>query len=244
MLWPFSGGVVSLDQGVFPQTKLVNNKIRCLLVDDHVLLRQGVRRLLQDEPDFEVVGEAANAAEALRKAREHRPDVVLMGIGVSGEPPFGAAGLIQSSCPETRLVFLTLREHQTYALQGAAAQAEGFTLKDTPAPKLVSLMREAYRAGKNQGRDVVRQFMEDPGLSPQVGPLRRGSSTLTPRELEVIKLLAEGNSVRKAAGLLGLSTKTVEAHKFNLMRKLDIHNKVQLVKYAIQKRIVEMPAEG
>jgi DNA-binding NarL/FixJ family response regulator len=231
-----------LHQGVFAETRTEKSRIRCLLVDDHALLRQGVRRLLEDEPDFLVVDEAANAAEAVQKVFQHRPDVVLMDIGMPGLSSFEAARLIQRDCPDTKLIFLTMHEDEEYVMQGLQSGAVGYVLKDTPAPRLVGAMREVHQGGKYVSPEVlgklvqnVRSRREGPRLVPR-------SFTLTPREREVVKMLAEGNSVREVASLLGLSAKTVDAHKFNLMRKLDIHNKAQLITYAIQKKIVKLPA--
>jgi DNA-binding NarL/FixJ family response regulator len=214
-------------------------KIRCLLADDHVLVRQGIRRLLQDEKDVEIIGEAGDAAEALQCVMELRPDIVLMDIGMPGFSSFEATRVIQSDFPATRVIFLTMHEGQDYVMQGLQAGASGYLLKDTPAAKLASVVREVHRGGKFVSPEVLGGLL-DGKLGMQDRP-RPSRTALTPRETEIMKLLAEGNTVRKIAGMLGLSLKTVEAHKFNLMRKLDIHNKAELVHCAIRKRIVKVP---
>jgi DNA-binding NarL/FixJ family response regulator len=214
-------------------------KIRCLLADDHVLVRQGIRRLLQDERDVEVVGEARDAAEALKSVMELRPDIVLMDIGMPGFSSFEATRLIQSDFPGTRVIFLTMHEGQDYVMQGLQAGASGYLLKDTPAAKLASVIREVYRGGKFVSPEVLGGLLDGKLGTPERP--RPSRTALTPRETEIMKLLAEGNTVRKIAGMLGLSLKTVEAHKFNLMRKLDIHNKAELVHCAIRKKIVKVP---
>jgi len=214
-------------------------KIRCLLADDHVLVRQGIRRLLQDERDVEVVGEAGDAAEALKSVMDLRPDIVLMDIGMPGFSSFEATRLIQNDFPGTRVIFLTMHEGQDYVMQGLQAGASGYLLKDTPAAKLASVMREVHRGGKFVSPEVLGGLLDGKlGMPERPRPSR---TALTPRETEIMKLLAEGNTVRKIAGMLGLSLKTVEAHKFNLMRKLDIHNKAELVHCAIRKKIVKVP---
>jgi DNA-binding NarL/FixJ family response regulator len=124
------------------------------------------------------------------------------------------------------------------------AGASGYVLKDTPVPELFGAVRQVYHGGTYFSSRVLGKVADTGPSRPPQSRGKHGDSILTPREREVIKLLAEGNSVRKAADLLGLSAKTVEAHKFNLMRKLDIHNKAQLVTYAIQKKIVTVPASA
>jgi two-component system, NarL family, response regulator NreC len=214
--------------------------IRCVIADDHEMLRYGVRRLLEDAPDFAVVGEAGDASEALRMALAHRPDLVLLDISMPGMSSFEAGRLIEES-GATRVVYLTMHEDQDYVEQALRSGASGYILKDTPAPLLLSALREVYRGERSLSPQIQAKLKDDAFLrsQPVRVPLRR--STLTLREREVMKLLAEGHTVKKVAAILGLSVKTVEAHKFNLMRKLDIHNKAQLVTVAIQRKIVSLP---
>ena len=216
-------------------------QIQCLVVDDHTLFREGLRRLLECEPDLVVVGEAADAAEALGKVRELRPDVVLMDISMPGVSSFEAARTIEKHFPSTRLIFLTMYEDEEYLLQSLDVGASGYVLKDAPAPRLINAVREVHQGRKYLSPQVVEKLVDDFRSRSAGSPGTPRSATLTPREREVVKMIAEGNSVREIASTLGLSMKTIEAHKFNLMRKLDIHNKAQLVTYAIQKKIVKMP---
>ncbi len=219
-------------------------KIRCLLVDDHTLFRQGVRRLLESESDFEVVGEAADGGEAVEKARELRPDIVLMDIGMPGLSSFESSRQIKKNRMETKILFLTMYEDEDYLVQCLEVGASGYVLKDTPAPQLLTAVKDVYKGGKYLSSRVLGKLVEDFRSRVRDTRMRPRISTLTPREREILKLLAEGNSVKEIAVILGLSVKTVEAHKFNLMRKLDIHNKAQLVTYAIQKKIIKIPVTG
>jgi len=215
--------------------------IRCVSADDHELVRYGVRRLLQDAADFVVVAEAGDAGEALKLALEHRPHLVLLDIGMPGMSSFEASRLIEQHCAGTRVVYLTMHEDKDYVQQALRSGASGYLLKDTPTPALLKALRDVRRGERSWSPQVLAQLKDDSnrrdGLAPV--PLRR--STLTMREREVMKLLAEGQTVREAASSLGVSVKTIEAHKFNLMRKLDIHNKAQLVTVAIQKKILPLP---
>ncbi len=221
-----------------------NARIRCVIADDHEMLRYGVRRLLQDAPDFEVVGEARDAAEALKLVIEHRPDLVLLDISMPGMSSFEAGRLVDEHCASTRIVYLTMHEDQEYIQQALRSGASGYLLKDTPAPQLLEALREVHRGLRSLSPQIQKKIQTNttsdatPGSATRV-PMRRNSLTI--REREVMKLLAEGNTVKQAAAQLGVSLKTVEAHKFNLMRKLDIHNKAQLVTVAIQKKILPLP---
>ena len=223
------------------EQKPTAEKIRCLVVDDHALLRQGLTRLLQDEGTVDVIGDAKDAADALEKVTQLHPDLVLMDIGMPGISSFDAARVMQANFPATRVVFLTMHEDRDFVMEGLQAGAAGYILKDTPAEKLVSALQEIHAGGKYVSPEVLGGLLARVGDGKPDRPSTR-KSTLTPREREVMKLLAEGNTVRKIASLLGVSMKTVDAHKFNLMRKLDIHNKAELVHYAIRKKIVAIAA--
>jgi DNA-binding NarL/FixJ family response regulator len=207
--------------------------IRCVLAHDHVLLRQGLRRLLEDESDIEVVAEAGNAAECLRKTHELQPDVIVAGAGTFGLPAPEAELRISRESPQTRVVFVSRQEQASFPFGDAA----GYAVRETSAHELVQMVRNSGGGNpaprEESGKYPPQRHTET--TFPQAGPL-------TPREREVLKLLAEGNTVRMAATILGLSSKTVDAHKFNLMRKLGIHNKAELVMWAIQKRVVKIPA--
>lgn len=216
-------------------------KIRVLLTDDHTLFRQGVRTLLSAEPDLEVVGEAGTAAESVALTRQLRPDVVLMDIGMAGMSSFEATRQIRKERPETKVVFLSMYDDEDYLAESVEIGASGYILKESPAEQLVTAIREVHRGGNYLSARLLSRLVDgfrEQGHSP-ARSARLG--TLTKREREVTKLLAEGKSVKEVAANFDLSVKTVEAHKFNLMRKLNIHNKAQLVQYAIQKKIIRLP---
>jgi two-component system response regulator NreC len=219
-------------------TTIIRMPINCLIVDDHTLFRDGIRQLLAGDPEIEVVGEANDASEALEKVAAHQPDIVLMDVGMPGLSSFEAARMIDRNWPGTRVIFLTMYEDEEYLLQALDAGGSGYMLKDVAAPEMLEAVREVSRGRKYLSPRVLEKV-----LNPQQeqGPRATRFDSLTPREREVVKMLAEGRSVKETAHSLALSVKTVEAHKFNLMRKLQIHNTAQLVTYAIQKKIVHMP---
>jgi DNA-binding NarL/FixJ family response regulator len=217
-------------------------KIRVLLTDDHMLFRQGIRNLLSAEPDMEVTGEAGNAAEAVDLARQSRPDVVLMDIGMAGMSSFEATRQIRKERPDTRVVFLSMYDDEDYLAECVDIGAHGYILKESPIEQLVTAIREVHRGGSYLSPRLLTKLVDDFRLQGRGGvPRQPRFSTLTKREREILKLLAEGLSVKEIAASFDLSVKTIEAHKFNLMRKLDIHNKAQLVQYAIQKKIIRLP---
>ena len=193
-------------------------KIRCALAHQHVLLRQGLRRLLEDEPDLEIVSEAENAAECLRKVHEFQPDILIANSSTLDLPPVEAELRLTRESAGTKLVWLDIQEQ-------------------TSAEELVEMVRRAYFSGRT-GHLKAQPERDAQRPTTTIFPRER---SLTTREREVLKLLAEGKTVRAAATILGLSVKTVDAHKFNLMRKLGIHNKAELVMWAIQKKVVKVP---
>jgi len=215
------------------------------LTDDHTLFRQGIRTLLAAEPDMEVVGETANAFDSVTAARQFRPDVVLMDIGMNGMSSFEATRQIRKERPETKVVFLSMYDDEDYLAECVEIGANGYVLKDSPADQLLMALREVHHGGTYLSPRLLARLVAD-FRSPGHGPVTEGLSrahfgNLTKREHEILKMLAEGRSVKEIATGFELSVKTIEAHKFNLMRKLDIHNKAQLVHYAIRKKIIRLP---
>jgi two-component system, NarL family, response regulator NreC len=212
-----------------PAQRPEGKSIRCVVAHDHVLLRQGLRRLLEDEPDIAVVAEAGNAAEALRRVFEHRPEVVIVAAHIFKCDADNSERLILRESTKSNVLFLRPDRHDLPVHPGAEGAV--FAERHTSAEELVEMVR-----GAAYGRSSLQEVAAWP-----VGEVVPRNRILTGREREVLKLLAEGRTVRSAAGILGVSVKTVDAHKFNLMRKLGIHNKAELVMWAIQKKVVKLP---
>ena len=219
------------------------SNIRVLLVDDHALFREGIHSMLAAEPDIEIAGEAANASEATELAAHTRPDVVLMDIGMPGPSSFEAARQIRKNRPETRVIFLSMYDDDEYVSECVRVGASGYILKESPSIQLLTAIREVHRGGSYLSPRLLSRLVDDIRVTGRA-PLRQPRfDALTKREVEVLKMLAEGASVKEIASEFDLSVKTIEAHKFNLMRKLGIHNKAQLVQYAIQKKIIRLPEQ-
>ena len=215
-------------------------KIRVFVTDDHTLFRQGIKTLIAAEADMEVVGDASNAGDAVARSVELRPDVVLMDIGMAGMSSFEATRLIRKERPETRVVFLSMYDDEEYLSECVEMGANGYVLKESPSDQLVTAIREVHRGGSFLSPRLLSRLVDGFRLGGRGGARQPRFGTLTKREREILKMLAEGRSVKEIATGFELSVKTVEAHKFNLMRKLDIHNKAQLVQYAIQKKIIRL----
>jgi DNA-binding NarL/FixJ family response regulator len=235
ILWPLKGASLSSHAQMQRESAFGSKKIRCVLAHDHVLLRQGLRRLLEDQPDMEVVAEAGNAGEALREVFEHRPEVVIADAHIFEYAADHSERLILQQSPQSKVLFLTTHEGG----DRLRAEASSCAVRQTSAEELVEMVRRADSMDRVAVREIAQSVEEE--LPIEDLPRKRG---LTAREREVLKLLAEGKTVRSAAGVLGLSAKTVDAHKFNLMRKLGVHNKAELVMCAIQKKVVKVPANS
>jgi two-component system, NarL family, response regulator NreC len=216
------------------ETTFPATTIRCVIAHDHVLFRQGLRRLLEDQPDIDVVSEAGNAAECLRKVYEFRPDVVVADAATFGLADSDAELCVVRESSRTKIVFVSMWEEAISPITGWRSASRGCAVRNTSAQQLVEMIRDSCRCDRE---DALPECSTRRPMETQMPTV----VALTAREREVLKLLAEGKTVRAAATVLGLSSKTVDAHKFNLMRKLGIHNKAELVMWAVQKNVVKVP---
>lgn len=215
------------------------NQIKVLLADDHTVLRQGLRALLEDQPDITVMGEAEDGRWAVHLAHELQPDVVLMDIAMPLLNGLEATLQIKRDHPEIAVLILTMHENEEYVRQVLAAGASGYILKRAAASELVAAIR-AVHAGEavlspSITRVVIEEYVRHDGAH-----LESDCNDLTPREREVLQLIAEGHTSKEIAEMLNLSVKTVQAHRTSLMQKLDLHDRGGLIKYAIQKKIIEV----
>lgn len=214
------------------------NKIRVLLADDHTILREGIRALLAAQPDIEVVGEAANGREAVSRARDLKPDVVLMDIAMPLLNGLEATRQIKKEHPEIGVLVLTMHDSQEYVSQILRAGASGYVIKEAAASDLVSAIHAVHGGGAFLYPSVAKMLVDD--YLRRVGAEGERYERLTDREREVLQLIAEGHTNKEIADLLCLSVKTVQTHRAHIMEKLNLHDKGELIKYAIQRGIIEL----
>jgi two-component system response regulator NreC len=217
----------------------VTSKIRILVADDHTLLRNGIRALLEDEQDIVIVGEAEDGREAVRLAGQLKPNVVLMDIAMPLLNGLEATRQIKREHPEINVLVLTMYDHEEYFRQMLEVGASGYIIKRAAASELVSAIRAVYNGEAVLSPVITRLLLED-YLSHDARSEESDPNALSSREREVLQLIAEGKTSREIAEILNLSVKTVQSHRTSLMQKLDLHDRGDLIKYAIQKKIIEL----
>ena len=215
-------------------------KIRVLIADDHTLVRDGIRALLALVADVEVVGEAANGKEALEKVKELIPDVVLMDLAMPIMNGLEATRRIRREFPRTRVLAITQYDDSEYVIPIIEAGACGYVTKMAAFSELASAIQAAYRGDSFLSPSAAAALVEEYQLKTSIGGKKDPYRQLTDREREVLKLVAEGHTAREIADMLVVSPKTVEWYKTSLMNKLNIHNKTDLIKFAIRKRIITL----
>lgn len=215
-------------------------KIRVLVVDDHTIVRDGISALLSLAGDIEVVGEATNGNEAIKMVSELHPDVVLMDIAMPIMGGLEATRRISKDYPNTKVLVVTQHDDKEYVFPVLESGASGLISKAGASSELASGIRSVYKGDSflspSVARLLVENFQNTAGERSKQDPY----NTLTRREREILKLLAEGYSTQEIAGMLVITPKTVEGHKTNLMSKLGIHNRIDLVKYALRKGIISI----
>jgi DNA-binding NarL/FixJ family response regulator len=214
--------------------------IKILLAEDHTLVREGIRVMLKLQPDFEVVGEAQDGRKAVTMAIELCPDVILMDIAMPGMNGLEATRQVLKARPETKVVILTAHCDDAYVQSAADSGAVGFLLKQDSACDVCRAIREVRKGIKFYSSSIVRRVKRiNPQSLDRTGNAGKNSSLLTSREMEVLQLIAEGKANKQTASDLGISIKTVEKHRGNLMQKLDIHDTAGLTRHAIATGVIE-----
>lgn len=215
-------------------------KITLLLVDDHEIFRAGLRMLLQAQPDMQIVGEADTGRAAIAKAKELAPDVVLMDISLPDLDGFEATRQIKRALPNAAILALTMHESDEYFFKMLDAGASGYVPKKAAPTDLVSAIRVVHEGGVFLYPSVAKALVRDYMGRVAEGGERETFDGLTDREQEVLKLIADGLTNQDIADKLTISVKTVERHRANIMAKLNMHSRTELVKYAIRKGLIDV----
>ena len=215
------------------------SKIRVLIADDHAVVRSGLRQLMGDQPDLEVVGEAGDGREALEKVKTLKPDVIVLDIAMPGVSGLEAAGLIKEAVPACRIVVLTMHGKETFVRQVLSSGALAYVLKASPVQDVLAAVRAAHRGeyflSSKIEAEVVGAYLDHRREAPAV----RGYDLLSEREQQIFRLVAEGNSTNQIAEVLCVSPKTVEKHRTNIMKKLGLKDRLDVVKYAVRIGIID-----
>ena len=219
-------------------------KIRVVIADDHAVLREGIRALLSAAGDIEVVGEAADGKEAIDAFRKSRPDVVLMDVAMPGLGGLEASIEILGGDPAARILILSQYDDREYVSRFLKAGVAGYVLKKAAGSELVAAIRAVHRGGMALDPAITREALNGHAAPATAASAIHGEidpyESLTDREKQVLKLVAEGSSNKEIADILGISVKTAMTHRERLMEKLGLHNRTEVVKFAIRRGVVPL----
>lgn len=212
------------------------SKIKTLVVDDHAIMRDGIRALLELHDDIEIVGEASEGKEAIERALKLTPDVIIMDIAMPGMDGLEAIRRISRKLPKSKVLVLTQHDNKEYILSTIKAGAAGYVPKRALGSDLITAIRTVHQGDSFLYPSAAAALIEDYRQQPEEDSYDR----LTAREREILKLVAEGHTSRDIAGMLFISLKTVLGHRTKLMEKLDLHNRTELIKYAMRRGLISM----
>ena len=209
--------------------------IRIVLADDHTILREGLKQILRGEADFEIVAEAADGHEVMKRVRENEFDVLVLDMSMPGKSGVELIKQVKSEKPKLRVLILTMHEEHQYAVRAIRAGASGYLTKEGATAQLVTAIRKVGAGGAYISAEVAEQL----ALNAMPGAQAAPHETLSDREFQVFRLIAEGKSVSDIAERLNLSVKTVSTHKANLMQKMGMETTGEIIRYAIAHKLVE-----
>ncbi len=209
-----------------------------MLADDHTVVRDGLRALLEKQPDMAVVGEAADGRDSIRLAEEQSPDVVIMDIGMPNLNGIEATRRILAANPRTAVLMLSMHQDESYVLRSLKAGARGYLLKDSLRSEVIEAVRAVFQGRSFLTRKVSRMLQEDYVQQLETRGLDDRYDLLTDREREILQMVAEGKSNKEVAGLLNIGQTTVETHRAHILQKLGLHSVPELILYAVRKGII------
>ncbi|MBI2460697.1 MAG: response regulator transcription factor [Candidatus Rokubacteria bacterium] len=215
-------------------------KTKILLVDDHAIVRAGLRLLLESQSDLAVVGEAASGREAIRAVKELRPDLVLMDVAMPDLNGLEATRRIKAEHAKVQVLALTMHENEQYFFQMLHAGAAGYVVKGAPPEELIGAIRSVTRGEAYLSPPLTRRLLDE--YLDRVKEGQPAVDPLTDREREILRLIAEGLTSKEIAAKLAISPYTVERHRANAMAKLNLHNRAELIRYAIRKGLIDLEA--
>jgi DNA-binding NarL/FixJ family response regulator len=213
--------------------------IKILIVDDHAVLREGLRTLLDKEPDLEVIGEAGNGVEAVQRAEELTPDIIIMDLNLPDMNGIAATRKILENRPESKVIALSMESDKRYIIDILGAGAMGYVLKDCFFAELAGAIRTVAKGDNYLGPRITEMIIKD-YLQRVPDSLPLSSSSLTQREREIVQLIAEGKNTKEIAASFGTSIKTIEVHRHNIMKKLDLYSIAELTKYAVREGLTSL----
>jgi two-component system response regulator NreC len=215
------------------------SKIRVLLAEDHIVVRQGLRKILESDPEIEISGEVANGRSAVESAKRLRPTVVVIDIGLPGLNGIEATGQIMKGTEGVSVLILSMHSDDVYVRQALKAGAKGYLLKDSEDLDLIKAVKSLARGGSYFSPAVSKVLLDGYLSDSRSGAGEDTLSRLTGREREVLQLISEGKTNKETARILVLSINTVESHRKHVMEKLDLHNTAEIVRFAVRKGIVQ-----
>ncbi len=213
-------------------------KIRILLADDHTILRAGLRLLLERQPDFEVVGEAADGRQAVELAEHRRPDIAVLDIGMPMLNGMEAARQINAKLPATGIIILSMHSDEGYVLRSLQAGIRGYLLKDSTDADVIGAIRAVSEGKAFLSPEISRMLVENYSTHLQARGAEDSYETLTTREREVLQLLAEGRSSKEASAILNVSPSTLETHRNKIFQKLSLHSLPELILFAVRRGLI------
>lgn len=214
--------------------------MKVLIADDHPIVRDGLRMILEAQPDVEVVGEAATGEEAVERVRAAKPDIVLMDLAMPGINGAEATALIRKEHPSVRILALTVHESEHYFFRALHAGASGYLIKGATTEELLEALRAVERGGLYLYPTLAKKFLEDYLRRMDTGELRPVADGLTKRETEILRLVSQGLTNQEIANSLSISPNTVQVHRSHIMEKLNLHNRTELIKYAVRRGLLDL----